>query len=174
MDKMPTGNDEMFDARRERDAGSPAARELVASYTTYKEAQRAVDYLADEQFAVEQIAIVAEGLSFVEQVTGRLTWGRALLNGLAGGAMVGLFIGFLFGLLNFFAPLVSVLSLALYGLLFGAVTGAIIGAIGYAMSGGNRDFTSVGGVRADRYNVVADASVAAEARRLLERMPATR
>ena len=55
------------------------SRQTVASYDTYAEAQRAVDYLSDEKFSVEHVAIVAEGLRFVEQVTGRLNWGRALL-----------------------------------------------------------------------------------------------
>lgn len=60
---------------------STTARQTVASYPTYAEAQRAVDYLSDQKFPVERAAIVAEGLRFVEQVTGRLNWGRALLNG---------------------------------------------------------------------------------------------
>ena len=51
----------------------------VGSYTTYREAQHAVDYLADQKFPVEYTEIVGRDLSFVERVTGRWTTGRAVL-----------------------------------------------------------------------------------------------
>lgn len=142
-------------------------RRTIASYPTYAEAQRAVDHLSDQKFPVQRVAIVAEGLKFVEQVTGRLNYGRALLNGAVSGALTGAFIGFLFGLFSFFAPLVSALNLALYGLLIGAVLGAIFGLISYALSGGQRDFSSISAMQAERYNVMVDTEVADEAGRIL-------
>ena len=145
-------------------------REVVATYGTYAEAQKAVDYLSDQRFDVTTISIVAEGIQFVEQITGRLNWGRALINGLSSGALIGALIGFIFGIFNFFAPLTSALTLAFYGLITGAVLGAIISLIGYAFSGGERDFTSVSGMRASRYDVTADPAVAGEARNVLSRM----
>lgn len=151
-------------------ANPPAARRPVATYTNYREAQRAVDYLSDQRFAVERVAIVAEGLRFEEQVTGRLGWGRALLNGALGGAATGIFIGFIFGLFSLITPLVSALTLAFYGLIFGAIVGALFGLLFYAFSGGQRDFTSVGGIRAQRYDIVVDSEVANEAERLLATM----
>ena len=39
---------------------------LVASYRTYLDAQLAVDHLADNQFPVEQVAIVGNELKLVE------------------------------------------------------------------------------------------------------------
>ena len=75
--------------------GSPERRE-VASYRDYAEAQRAVDALSDNKFPVERTAIVGEGIKFVEQVTGRLNWGRALMNGAGSGALSGVLIGFIF------------------------------------------------------------------------------
>ena len=146
---------------------SDAKRDTLVTYSTYAEAQRAVDHLSDEGFPVEHTAIVAEGLKFVEQVTGRLNWGRALLNGAVSGALTGALIGFIFGLFSLFNPIVSALSLALYGLLFGAVIGAVFGLIAYALSSGQRDFTSVGGMQAERYNVVVDMDHLAEAKRVL-------
>ncbi|MEX2535323.1 MAG: general stress protein [Trueperaceae bacterium] len=145
-------------------------REVIASFSTYGEAQRAVDFLSDERFDVRTISIVAEGLSFVEQVTGRLNWGRALLSGLSSGALIGALIGFVFGIFNFFAPLTSALTLAFYGLIIGAVLGALLGLLGYAFSGGNRDFTSVSGMQASRYDVTADPEVATEARAVLAKL----
>lgn len=151
-------------------AGNPevyAARRTVATYQVYRDAQRAVDYLSDQRFPVERVAIVAEGLRFEEQVTGRLGWGRALANGALGGASTGIFIGFIFGLFSLVTPLVSALTLALYGLVFGAIVGALFGLLFYSFSGGQRDFTSVGNIRAQRYDVVVDGEVANEAERLL-------
>ena len=147
-------------------------RRVIASYARYEEAQRAVDYLSDEKFAVERVAIIGEGLQLVEQVTGRLTWGKAALNGVLGGAVTGLFLGWLLGLFNIIDPLVSAFVLAFWGLAFGGAIGAIIGVIGYAMTGGRRDFTSVGTMQAQQYNIMVDSEVADEAQRLLSQMPA--
>jgi hypothetical protein len=155
-------------------ANAPATRRPVATYPNYGQAQRAVDYLSDQRFPVERVAIVAEGLRFEEQVTGRLGWGRALLNGALGGAATGIFIGFIFGLFSLITPLVSALTLAFYGLIFGAIVGALFGLLFYAFSGGQRDFTSVGSIRAQRYDIVVDSEVANEAERLLATMGSTK
>jgi heat induced stress protein YflT len=142
-------------------------RRLVASYGSYAEAQGAVDRLADGGFPVERVSIVAEGLRFEERVTGRKGYGRAALEGSGAGAIPGALIGFVFGLFSSIDPLVSGLLLALYGLSFGAVLGATLSLISDASSGGRRDFSSVGSMRADSYDVVADEEVAEEASRLL-------
>lgn len=155
-----------------RSARTTTARQTVATYATYAEAQRAVDHLSDEKFPVERIAIVAEGLRFVEQVTGRLNWGKAALNGVLGGAATGALVGFFFGLFSLINPLVSGLTLALYGLIIGAIIGLITGLIFYAFTGGQRDFTSTSGMQADEYNVVVDAEVVDEASRILAGMSA--
>ena len=167
--------------------GTPAnPQRVVATFQDYAAAQKAVDYLSDEKFPVEHAAIVGRGLKFVEQVTGRLNWGRALLNGLASGASTGLFIGLLLAL---FIPNVDEVvgpdgavsyvaesglnwSLVLWGLLIGAVIGAILNAIAYAMTAGKRDFTSVGAMRAETYDVLIDADHADKAESVLAGMPA--
>ena len=66
---------------------------MVGSYPTYAQAQAAVDHLADEEFPVHEVTIVGVDLMQVERVTGRLTWPKVLLGGLATGAWLGLFIG---------------------------------------------------------------------------------
>ena len=150
---------------------SQAARRVVASFERYEEAQRAVDYLSDEKFPVEHIAIVGEGLRLVEQVTGRLTWWRATVKGLLNGAVIGLILGWLLGLFNVVDPLLSSISLALWGLCFGAFIGAVTAAIAYASTGGRRDFTSVGTMQAEQYNILVDLEVADQAQRLLAQAP---
>lgn len=51
--------------------------------------------------------------------------------------------------------------------MIGAVIGAVIGLIAHALSGGRRDFSSVSTVRAERYDVLAEADVAAEMERAI-------
>jgi hypothetical protein len=145
-------------------------RRAVATFFTYAEAQRAVDYLSDKKFPVEHVSIVAEGLRMVERVTGRLNWGKAALNGAIGGATTGLFLGFLLGLFFFVAPFITAFVFGMYGLITGLIIGTIVGLIGYALSDGSRDFTSVGSIQADRYVVLVEAAVADEATRLLGMM----
>jgi hypothetical protein len=144
----------------------------VASYTSYGEAQAAVDYLSDRKFPVQSLAIVATDLRFVEQVTGRRGYLQAALGGAGQGALIGLIFGWLIGLFSLVDPLVSALALTLWGVVIGAVLGAIFGLLGHAMSGGRRDFSSVGGLEAEGYAVMADPAYAEEASRLLaEREP---
>src|SRR5918996_4348625 len=85
----------------------------VATYDSYAEAERAVDFLSDQGFPVERVAIVGTGLKTVEQVAGRLTTGRAALAGAGQGAMLGLIFGLLFSLF-FEGP--EFLGVILYGL----------------------------------------------------------
>jgi len=103
---------------------APAAGKSVANYTSNGEAQKAVDYLSDQGFPVEQVDIVGSDLRIVEQVTGRLTTGRAAMIGAGTGAWWGLFIGLLVGL-STTGP--EWLGLILGGLLIGAVRGAVFG-----------------------------------------------
>jgi hypothetical protein len=147
------------------------SRRIVASFSTYDEAQKAVDYFSDEKFPVERVAIVGEGLRLVEQITGRLNWGKAALNGALGGAITGFFLGWFFGMFNLVNPLVSMMMLTLWGVILGAVVGALAGVIGYAATGGQRDFTSVSMMQAEHYNVMVDTDLADDAQRLLARMP---
>jgi heat induced stress protein YflT len=131
----------------------------VASYDSYAEAQRAVDYLSDERFPVERVAIVAENLRLVEQVTGRMGYGRAALHGVGLGALIGLIFGFFLGAFSSY--------IAILWLIYGAVIGLIVGLINHALSGGRRDFSSIEGIQAGRYNVMVDEEVADEASQLL-------
>jgi hypothetical protein len=148
-------------------------RVVVASYDSYAEAQRAVDRLSDERFPVERVAIVAEDLRLVEQVTGRMGYGRAALQGVALGALIGLIFGFFLGLFSLFNPVVSAFYLGIVWLIYGAIIGAVVGLIGHALSGGRRDFSSIEGIQAGRYNVMADEEVADEASQLLARLVGT-
>jgi hypothetical protein len=148
---------------------APAARTTVATYDSYRDAERAVDYLSDHGFPVERAAIVGTGLKTVEQIAGRLTTGRAALLGAGQGAMIGLLFGLLFGIF-FNGP--DFLGVVLYGLVAGVIFGATFGAIGQAMQGGRRDFASIQTMQAEKYELQVDHEASARAKQLLAEMPA--
>ncbi|MDX6601342.1 MAG: hypothetical protein QOF13_544 [Solirubrobacterales bacterium] len=150
-----------------RNGAAGQARRTIASYPTYIEAERAVDHLADERFPVERVSIVGRDLHYVEQVTGRMGYPGAALRGAISGALVGALVGWLFGVFDWFEPLLAAAWLAFQGLWFGALVGALIGLGLHALMRGRRDFSSVAGMKADRYDVLVDDEVAGEAARLL-------
>lgn len=159
------------ESRRETRSMQRSPRRVVASYGSYSDAQRAVDYLSDEGFPVERVPIVGEDLRIVEQVTGRKGYAQAALQGAGSGAAIGAFFGFFLGLFSLVDPLVSALVLVLYGLVFGAIVGAIMGLIFHALTGGRREFSSVGGMEAGHYDVMVEDEVAQDASQLLAGMP---
>lgn len=145
------------------------ARTTIATYDHYADAQRAVDFLSDQGFAVERLTIVGSGLRTIEQVTGRVTVARAALTGALQGALIGAVFTLLFGV--FFTVTDGYFALLLYAVFLGALVGAAFGAIGHAATGGRRDFASTTGLQAERYEVQADAEVAAEAKDFVLRLP---
>lgn len=146
-------------------------RRTVATYGSYREAERAVDHLSDQGFAVEKVTIVGTGLRYVERVAGRVTTGRAALMGIGQGAMIGLLFALLFGIF-FTGP--EFFGLLLYGLVAGALFGAIFGALGHLATGGQRDFASVSGQEAETYEIQVEESAAGEAERLLSSLEPAR
>jgi hypothetical protein len=146
-------------------AETSSRRRTIASYSDYRDAERAVDWLSDQGFAVERGAIIGTGLRSVEQVTGRMTVGRAALVGAGVGALIALLFGLFFSGPDFG-------ELLLYSLVVGASFGAMAGAIVQAIAGQGRNFASTMTVATDRYEVQVDEDVAAEATRILGAMPA--
>ena len=141
--------------------------QVVASFTDYAGAQRAVDALADRRFPVEHLAVVGVGLRSYEQITGRRGYRQAAVGGVTSGAVVGFLVGWLLGLFTLVDPRVSAIVLGLWALAIGAVIGASVALVGHAMTGGRRDFSSASTLRAERYDLVADANFAVKARRML-------
>ena len=140
----------------------------LGRYDTYEKAQKAVDYLSDHEFPVQNVLIVGTDLKQLERVTGRLTRGRVAVGGLVSGAWLGLFVGLIFSLLDTSSG--AGLAGILLTMAFGAVFGLIWALIGYAITGGNRDFTSVMQVVATQYEVLVEHKFAAQARELLAKM----
>jgi hypothetical protein len=144
--------------------------QVVGAYDTYREAQRAVDFLSDQDFPVQHVSIVGSDLRMVERVQGRLTRGRAAAAGAGSGAWFGLFVGLLLAL--FSDSDTSDAGLILAGVLYGVVFGAVFGFVGHALSGGRRDFTSTSKIVSSRYELVCTWAEADRAREVLARMGA--
>ncbi|MFJ5698234.1 general stress protein [Arthrobacter sp. NPDC093139] len=143
--------------------------DTVGTYTSYLDAQKAVDYLADQQFPVHMVSIVGNELKMVERVTGRLSYPRVALSGALSGMWFGLFVGVM---LSFFTPAGGTFSI-ISSVLMGAAFFMLFGIVTYAMQRGKRDFTSTSQVVATNYDVVVSFEAAHEARRLLQQLPMT-
>ena len=139
----------------------------LAVYDEYAAAQKAVDFLADNKFPVEQCMIVGTDLKRIERITGRLSYSRVAAGGALSGLWLGLFVGLIFAL---FAD-TNVVSVVISTVLFGAMFGLIWAIAGYAATRGQRDFSSTTQVVATRYEVLVEHKVAAEARDLLAQLP---
>lgn len=135
----------------------------------YEQAQKAVDFLSDNEFPVQNCLIVGTDLKQVERVTGRLTTGKVAAGGLLSGLWMGLFVGLVLSLFG----TGSTLSIIASTLLFGAIFGLVLALVGYAATRGQRDFTSVSQVVATRYEVLVEHRYAEQGREILARMPET-
>ena len=140
--------------------------DVVATFSTYAEAQAAVDKLADtDDFPVQAASIIGSDMKSVERVTGRLSWGRAA----GAGAASGLWIGLLFGLLiTLFTPPTGSYFAELFGaILIGAAFGMVFGLISYGLTRRRRDFSSVMQIVASSYSIVVGGDSANRARNIL-------
>lgn len=139
----------------------------LAVYDDYAKAQKSVDFLADADFPVSQLMIVGTDLKRIERVTGRLTWSKIAVGGILSGLWFGIFIGLVFALFTEENLWQVLLSTAFIGATFGLVWALI----GYALTRGQRDFSSITQVVATKYEVLVEHTDAARARELLAGLP---
>lgn len=137
--------------------------ETVASYQEYEAAQKAVSKLIEAEIPAREISIVWAGLRLVENVTGRLGYGRAAWSGALNGAMLGLLFGAVFTLLS---PEAS-LQLLLGFMLVGTALGMVMRLLSYRMVRGRRDYSSATRPVADHYEVAVQQTNAGKARGVL-------
>ena len=139
--------------------------EVVENYSSYAEAQSAVDTLARADFPVKQLAIIGNDLKSVELVTGKMSYGRAAIGGAASGAWLGIFLGLI---LFIFSPSGESTPMVFAALLIGAGFGMLFGLVNYSIKRKRRDFSSVMQVIAVSYTVLAPGELVHRARNLLE------
>jgi len=140
----------------------------LAVYEKYEDAQKAVDFLSDNEFPVQNCMIVGTDLKQVERITGRLTNGRVAAAGALSGLWLGLFVGLIF---SFFGEDSAVLPMMISTALLGAMFGAVWGLVGYLATRGQRDFSSVTAVVATRYEVLVEHKLLLKAQELLRQLP---
>jgi hypothetical protein len=124
-----------------------------------------VDQLSDRGFPVANVALVWEGLRYVEDVTGRRTTASSLIDGAASGAWFGAFIGML--LLLFVDTESNGLALVASYVVAGAVLVGAWQAVHQWRRRGTRDFSTVGRIEAHRYQVWVTRELTAAASELL-------
>ncbi len=137
-------------------------------YDDYQQAQRVVDYLSDNDFAVRNLAIVGTDLRSIERVTGRLTRKTVALAGALSGFWVGLFVGIAFALFSGQGQVGFLFTTPILGAAFGLAWGQV--GFSAISRGGSRDFSSVSQVVATRYEVLVEHKLADPARELLAGM----
>lgn len=138
---------------------------MLADYTRYADAQQAVDQLSDEGFPMLDVTIVWAGLRHIEHVTGRRTVATAARDGLASGAWFGLIIGLLFT--AFADEADSTFGVLVVYILTGALTVAAYQAGRHWLRRGTRDFSTVGQMDAERYEVWVSPEHKARAQSIL-------
>ncbi|WP_375423258.1 general stress protein [uncultured Friedmanniella sp.] len=143
----------------------------VGIYSSYADAQKAVDFLSDEKFEVQNLAIVGTELKSVERVLGRRSWSTVILAGVQSGLTTGVLVSLL--IFVFLRPQ-GFLALFVLALVTAVIFAVGIGALGYAATRGKRDFTSVTQTVATKYEVLCEHKVAAQAREMLLRLPGAR
>ena len=126
-----------------------------------------MDHLSDEGFPVSAVSIVWSNLRRVEYVTGR----RTILTAGRDGLVAGAYFGALFALIaSFFITLeegVGVFELIISWLIIGAIIGAVWSMLGHAFTRGQRDFSAVGKLEAESYQLWVDEAHADRARSML-------
>jgi hypothetical protein len=142
----------------------------LAVYDDYAAAQKAVDFLSDKEFPVENCMIVGTDLRQVERITGRITTTKVAAGGALSGLWLGLFVGIIFALFDSGSGLATIITTALFGTLFGTIWGLV----GYAATRGQRDFSSVRVVVATRYEVLVEHKLLLRAQELLAQLPGGR
>ena len=143
----------------------------LVTYDEYGAAQKAVDFLSDREFPVQNCMIVGTDLKQVERITGRLTNGRVAALGAMSGLWLGLFVGLI---LSFFGEGDNELAMIVSAALMGAAFGCIWSLLGYLATRGQRDFSSVSAVVATKYEVLVEHKLLAKAQELLAELPGGR
>ncbi len=141
----------------------------VAEFIRYEEAQAAVDRLSDDGFPVNAVTIVWSRLRHVEHVVGRRTVATAALQGALSGLWFGSFLGLLLTLFVELDEGASALGVVISYALVGAAIGAIFQAFKHWSLKGRRDFSTLGRMDAESYEVWVEPDHVDQARGMLTR-----
>jgi uncharacterized protein YqgC (DUF456 family) len=139
-------------------------------YESYEQAQHVVDYLAEHEFPVQNVAIVGTDLKSVERVTAHLTHSKLAIAGAISGLWMGLFVGIAFSLFSQHNQLGFLLTTPVLGAIFGLIWSQV--GFRAATRGGTRDFASVTQIVATKYEILVEHTLIEQARQLVSLIPA--
>jgi hypothetical protein len=140
----------------------------IATYTSFTEAQSALDYLIDHGFHEQSLAIVLKEVTHNEPVPRESNWvlssGQTSLNG----AVVGIGISFLALTITVLTPTYEAsVDLAFSGVAYGALVGGVIGILTWVFAQKNASKNAAYSLPIDHYNVIAQSSDATRAEQVL-------
>jgi hypothetical protein len=140
----------------------------VATYTSYAEAQSALDYLIDHGFYEQSLAIVLKEVAHSESTPQESNWvlssGQTALNG----AVVGLSISFLALMISMWTPTYQAsVDLAFCGVVYGALVGGVIGVLTWVFAQKNAAQNRANSLPSQQYNVIAQSTDATRAQAVL-------
>ena len=145
--------------------------EVLAQYTNYREAVKAVEQLVENGFPASMISIIGSDLKTVETLKGKLGYGRVALSGAVTGSWIGLFFGLLFGATSTTEQVV-VTNLSA-GIVIGAGVGMLLNVIRFSMTRNKRSFISAQAVVAKKYDVIVPTGQLADAKKAMKASKAT-
>jgi hypothetical protein len=135
----------------------PFRREVVASFSSYLEARRAIDNLAALGFPVERVNVVGQGLQIVTGEAPRRRW-LSLLEAALAGAVVGAF-AMLLGVVTDLGGAALSAAWIGSGLFCGTLGGVSVDVLWSARRGPGPELR----LFADRYDLAVDPGIADEA-----------
>ncbi|AOZ72314.1 hypothetical protein BK816_02530 [Boudabousia tangfeifanii] len=148
---MPSNNLDFSKSAKQLPNGT-----VVASFKSHDQAQQALSVLAEAGFPVQTVSVVGTDLKLIEQVIGRITFGKVMA---ASGAQ-GIWLGFMMALIAIaVSPQPSWNTFAL-AMLIGLIGGLLFGVVAYFMRAKQAQVVSQSQVYAASYEVVTDTEVA--------------
>jgi len=134
----------------------------VASFESYDDAKKAFDTLIERQLPASQLAILGADL---KSATPKSSWGKVILAGAITGIIWGLLVSVLFWL---FIPGRDLIEIVGLGMGFGLCYGILAQVVQHGLSSSRR---SPKEMVAQRYQLMAEATIADQARQLLSLGP---
>jgi hypothetical protein len=145
--------------------------EVVGQFKNYQEAVKAVEQLVENGFPARLISIIGSELKTVENLRGKLGYGRVALSGAVTGSWIGLFFGLLFGATSTTEQVVITNLSA--GIVIGAGIGMLLNVIRFSLTKNKRSFISAQAVVAKKYDVIVPTGQLADAKKAIKASKAT-
>ncbi|MFM7013606.1 MAG: general stress protein [Actinomycetota bacterium] len=144
--------------------------ELLAQFTQYREATKAVEQMVENNFPVKSISIVGSDVRTVETVKGKLGYGRVAISGAITGSWLGLFLGLVMGASSATTEALLVSNVGA-GIVIGAGAGMLFNIIRFSLTKNRRNFISAQNVVASKYEIWVPKDLVATAKSALEAKP---